>query len=305
MAWFEKIPLVTPVRGAILYAAVGGLWILFSDQFVLAVARNERTLTLLQSAKGSAFVVVTAGFVYGLSRTQSLQREALTRRIRAELHHVSILHRILRHNVRNQCSIIQGYLASVATHVPEEDRHAVDAIENAADRLVSLSEKASRLNKEISEGKVETRTVDVASAVGDVVATVGARYPDAEIRDVTPEGNANVEAVAPAAFDWILEELLVNAVEHNDRETPRVVVAVGTTAEAVVVTVEDNGPGLPRVEHELTEVDPESPLRHSEGVGLWVVRILTTLAGGSYELVEETADGAAVELGFPKADRRE
>jgi len=55
---------LTPFRIVALYAAVGGLWIIFSDTFVNRLAADQATLSLLQTAKGWFFVAATAGLLH-------------------------------------------------------------------------------------------------------------------------------------------------------------------------------------------------------------------------------------------------
>ena len=298
MALSERLPAVTPARGAIVYVVVGSLWILFSDQFVNAVAPDRTMATFFQTVKGVSFVALTTVFVYIVTRAQYEQREQLDRLVRADLQHISILHRILRHNVRNQCSIILGYLDSVERHVPDAERDQTVGIRDSVDRLLSLSEKSSRLNRAVSDDGTGGQVVDIGGAVADAVDAVLDRHPNVHVTADAPE--EPTRAVVPKAFDWVLGELFENAIEHNDREAPRVTVTVEDSPESVVVRVADNGPGLPPVERDLLERGAETPIQHSDGVGLWVVRILTMRVGGTCELVTDGSEGTTLELTLPK-----
>jgi len=299
MQWFERIPLVTPLRGAVLYAVCGFVWIGASDQLLLAIAPTPRTLTVLQTAKGSAFVVFSAGLIYVIAKAQYLQLEQLTDRVRTEIQHVSILHRILRHNLRNQASIIDGYLSELAPHVPDAERESLGEIEAAIERLVGLSDKMSRLNNELSDGEVATARLDLGSCVRDVADAARPQYPSARIETDVPEGDTPV--VGPRALEWVLGELLENAVVHNDAPTPRVSISVaeGPDGERAVVRVSDNGPGLPPVERRLAPDEPETQLEHSEGAGLWVTRLLVALSGGAFDVRTDDTRGTTVEIALP------
>ncbi|MGQ4275625.1 putative bifunctional diguanylate cyclase/phosphodiesterase [Pseudidiomarina sp. E22-M8] len=59
---------------AIIYLILGLVWIRFSDQFALALAADSNLLTELQTFKGWAYVIVTTGIFYFLSKT-ALDRE--------------------------------------------------------------------------------------------------------------------------------------------------------------------------------------------------------------------------------------
>ena len=69
-------PLRTAFRIALGYAVVGWIWILTSDRIVAMLTQDPETLVALNSAKGSAFVLVTASILFALvySQLQQLQR---------------------------------------------------------------------------------------------------------------------------------------------------------------------------------------------------------------------------------------
>lgn len=62
--WFKRG--LTPFRIVAIYVAVGGLWILFSDQLLAGVVSDLVTLARLQTLKGWFYVLVTAGLLYVL-----------------------------------------------------------------------------------------------------------------------------------------------------------------------------------------------------------------------------------------------
>src|SRR5512134_3352926 len=57
-------PQRTALRLALLYVAVSGIWILFSDRLLASLTQELRLLTGLQTLKGWAFVVCTGALLY-------------------------------------------------------------------------------------------------------------------------------------------------------------------------------------------------------------------------------------------------
>lgn len=53
-------------RIAIIYVTLALLWVFFSDHVLLALVRDEQTLSLLQSTKGALYVVFTGALLYWL-----------------------------------------------------------------------------------------------------------------------------------------------------------------------------------------------------------------------------------------------
>jgi signal transduction histidine kinase len=117
------------------------------------------------------------------------------------------------------------------------------------------------------------------------------------LRDVVPAGARVPVTVAPGDPQWTLgdpvalrqvfDNLVTNAVRHA---SSRVTVAAGRSADRVVVTVTDDGPGIPaadrdRVFDRFTRLD-DARTRDSggAGLGLAIVRELVRLHGGTVTL---------------------
>jgi len=78
-----------------IYVALGGLWILFSDQLLAAVVSDPVTVARLQTLKGWFYILVTAGLLYVLIRRHeaALLRagEVLERRVEERTRELSTL----------------------------------------------------------------------------------------------------------------------------------------------------------------------------------------------------------------------
>jgi len=66
-------PLRTALKIALGYAVVGWIWILTSDQIVAMLTQDPETMVILNSAKGSAFILVTATILFALVYAQLQQ----------------------------------------------------------------------------------------------------------------------------------------------------------------------------------------------------------------------------------------
>jgi diguanylate cyclase (GGDEF)-like protein/PAS domain S-box-containing protein len=65
-----KEHLAAALRVALIYAAVGALWIVFSDRLLYLAVPDTARLTALQTYKGWAFVAGSAALIYGLLRRE-------------------------------------------------------------------------------------------------------------------------------------------------------------------------------------------------------------------------------------------
>lgn len=78
-AWFFSLR--PDLRIALVYAAFGGLWILFSDRLLAALVTDLAALTLLQTYKGWAFVAASALVIFLLLRRELNLLTATERRL--------------------------------------------------------------------------------------------------------------------------------------------------------------------------------------------------------------------------------
>ena len=79
-----KPTLKTILLNALLYLFLGGIWILLTDQIVLHLVTDPRTLTLIQTFKGIAFVAVSAAFLYLIGRRDLLALKSSEEFLRRE-----------------------------------------------------------------------------------------------------------------------------------------------------------------------------------------------------------------------------
>jgi signal transduction histidine kinase len=102
-----------------------------------------------------------------------------------------------------------------------------------------------------------------------------------------------------------VENLLENAVEHNDADRPRVDVAVDPATgddRYTRLSVADDGPVIPEPELAVLRKGVETPLEHGSGIGLWLVHWAVTAAGGDVTFERTEPRGNVVTLVLPAAE---
>lgn len=291
-----SLPELTARRIAGTYFAFGVLWILFSDAVVYLFVSDPGTRFRIEAVKGGLFVIVSALLVYGLTaRAHERQRET-ERRLRQQTRELSILHRIVRHNLRNIATVIGGR-TETARETGELEPH-LKIVERKADRLATLAEKANLLRGVSAQSAGHRVEQDLSQAITEVCAQYRSDYPDARVEFCGPE---NLQTLVPARLGFAISELLENAVVHGG-PSATVTVDLAADAEEIHLTVEDDGPGLPDVEQTAIEGDVEDVLAHSEGVGLWLVRLIVEKSSGHLSVSDSSLGGAAVTMSVPRVD---
>jgi PAS domain S-box-containing protein len=204
----------------------------------------------------------------------------------------TVLNRVLRHNLRNDLSVIRGYTQLMANELDDSAPGAV-ALRHIDD-LISLSETARELD-EIVAADADRKPTDITAVVERVAAAVSKRYPDAT---VSVDADLDLTASVFPSFERAIRELIQNAAKHGG-EAPTIAVSVDATDEAFTVRVADDGPGLADAEASVVETGTETPLIHGSGLGLWLVHWVVSTHEGSIA-VDSDGDGTTMTVSVPR-----
>ncbi|MFF9849093.1 sensor histidine kinase [Streptomyces litmocidini] len=203
------------------------------------------------------------------------------------------------HELRTPLASIRGY-AELTRRGREEcgpdTRHALGRIESEATRMTGLVEDLLLLARLDAGRPLSYETTDLVPLVVDAVSDARAAGPDHHWRLELPTDGAVVRADG-ARLQQVLVNLLANARTHTPPGT-KVIARVRAEAGAVLVEIEDDGPGiapelLPVVFERFARGDA-SRSRHagSTGLGLAIVRAVVLAHGG--EAGVDSAPGRTV-----------
>ena len=131
----------------------------------------------------------------------------------------------------------------------------------------------------------------IAEAFDDLGADVRFEGPDRLVIDAVHDHLARA-----------IENLVDNAIKYGGNAT----ITLATDPDWAIVSVEDNGPGIPasqfaRVMHPFERSDAARSGRHpGMGLGLSIARNVAEAHGGRLELANRTGGGLRATLTFPK-----
>lgn len=212
-----------------------------------------------------------------------------------------VLSRVLRHNVRNQLNLVLG-LDGIATELEDEQKQdRVEKAVEAAERLYATIERSRSIERQIA-GKSDPSSQDLVHIVSEVAAEIRDEYPDTVIEDPVGE---SVYGDVTKRFTAAVEEVIRNAIEHNDNPEPRVEIGVtkSHSGEYIDVWIADNGPGIEPAQAEIAggkrQVDQATT--HLEGLGLWAVRWIVQSCRGDLKFRSNDPRGTIVTLRVPRS----
>ena len=215
---------------------------------------------------------------------------------------LSVLNRVMRHNLSNDLNVIRGYASLLEEAAdPAERQDALEHILASAGDLEKLSRTASWIEKVLGRCRGSARPSDITAQIARVCDDLAQRH-DADIHLDVDGGPWYVRG---SCIDEALFELVENAVKHSGSGPSTVEVAVCPhwgLEDHVMVTVADDGPGIPENTVEVLAGGVETQLNHGDGLGLWLVYWVVTLLGGSIEVDLPERGGTAVRLTLPVCD---
>jgi PAS domain S-box-containing protein len=208
---------------------------------------------------------------------------------------INVLNRILRHNLRNDLTVVRGRATMIADRLEDAgDAEDAEAIVRTADHLIDLSEEARELES-IVVSEFDRERIDAGSLARHVVGNVADEYPGASF---AVEGAEDVTVSAMPNLEAAVHELVENAAKHAGA-SPDVAVSVAAGPETVEIHVSDDGPGLPDIERQALRDGVETPMAHGIGLGLWLVYWIVTSHEGTID-AEASDDGTRMMITLPR-----
>lgn len=204
---------------------------------------------------------------------------------------LSVLNRVLRHNMRNDLNVIVGHAELLADGVSDDHSRSATAVESRGRRLLSISERARELDEVV--GSVDASdTVEVRSLIETVADELRGDHPAATVAiDVPDDLHLRTDR---DVCRIVFANLLTNAVEHTGDEPTVTVRAVSPRAGDAGGRVEaaDGGASVATDSPEGTDTSGGRP-DHGEGVDSDHSRSGAASEGG-VAVFEVTDDGPGI-----------
>jgi PAS domain S-box-containing protein len=213
---------------------------------------------------------------------------------------LTLLHRIIRHNLRNEMSVVMGHAEHLEEALADEDyERQAKIIQDVATDVGGLTRSVKQIEEIATNDASDFEPTNVAAVLESVQSEFGAEYSDAAIAvDVSQP----VWISADEGLHYGLTHAVENAIEHNDSARPSVVLEA--TADLVtnraIVRVVDDGPPIPEMELDAIDATEDtSDISHGSGVGMFVMKWCSESLGGNLDISHREGGGNVVTFTFP------
>lgn len=239
------------------------------------------------------------GDEYVLAEENDITEEkARTRRLR-------LLYRVIRHNLRNDMTVILGNTASLCGEISDEQyQERLTMIRETAEELGAMTDSVEDIVQFAVNEESQATPTEILPLLDDIIDDIESSYPSATV-EVCATDSAVV--AADGGLRVALYNAIENAIEHSQQADPVASVEVETTPAEGTVTIQvvDNGPEIPQMEIDaLDSQNDRTATNHGTGVGLFVMKWCTESLGGSLDISSAETGGNLVEFTFPMCQER-
>lgn len=205
------------------------------------------------------------------------------------------LHSLLRHDVKNKISLIQGYQKLMDDlDLPEKAKEYLDKAKEETDISMEIIDKISTLKKMEDE---ETGPVEIKNFLEQAIKR---NKPLASKKDVQLEVNYE-ECVVEAGL--LLEEMFSNLIENSlvHSECSKIRISTEEKKEKFIVTIEDDGEGISEdIEEKIFEKGFKTEKSSGSGLGMYLVNKIAENYNGKIELFDSKLGGAGFKVHLEK-----
>lgn len=300
MGRLHSVLTLSPLKISAGYFTFGVIWIPVTDVVLATGFASHQMPTLPGLVKGWTFIGLSTLLIFTLSRVHRQQMVTAQTRVETVNQQLQVLHRVFRHNIRNDLNVIKGYTDLVSERVTDEQSQTeLETVQQTATGIITISEKLGIIEKINPPSSDETAT-DLIRLVDDEINHIKRSYPAITITRQMPD---QAWINGGESLRYAIRETLENAVAHHNTSGSNceITIAIECDDHDVVLEISDNGPGIPKEELQALRTQSETSLSHTSSVGLWLVTWLCKLHNGSSEFTTGGERGTTVFLRFNAA----
>lgn len=207
---------------------------------------------------------------------------------------------LLRHDVLNRIQAVQGFLDLLKhTNLTENQADTVEKALAGTREQMDIIERV-RLLREVEEEE-DTRDIAIKSVIKSVIKQKNLRPFGTGVSIETFLPEEKVKAQGGKLLKPLFTNLIENSLEHS--EGNEIKISVNSTDNEVIVSVEDDGKGIPeKVQKEIIQAHFDDEETETSGLGLYLVKEIAEAYGGRIEIGDSKLGGARVDVHLKKSE---
>ena len=236
--------------------------------------------------------------------TEERRNESRMKALQAELVHFSRLSSVgtmasaLAHELNQPLTVVTNYLEAARDLLNSPDPETMAMVQQALDEAAKQSVRAGQIVRKlrdyVSRGEIEKRPTALIPLLGDAVALLQAELSGSAGNIAVSASEDIVDILAdPIQIQQVVINIVRNAFEAMDgQEDQRVAIrAAPVSGGLVMVTIEDNGPGIDREIAEHLFRPLASSKTTGMGLGLSICKTIIEAHGGTIEAMPGETGG--------------
>ncbi len=210
------------------------------------------------------------------------------------------LHSLLRHDLGNKLIVTKGWLELLnESDLSEEDQKRLESSLNGVLEGLELIENTRTLHN-LESGEKEKEPIDLKKAMQESLE----RHEDLAEK-LNFEINNNIDKEIKVEGGLLLKELFSNLVENslNHSEGSRMNISLKEEKEKIIVTIEDNGKGIPDdIKEKITQKGFKGEDSSGTGLGMHLAKRITETYGEKLKIMDSELGGARFDIILNRAE---
>ena len=203
---------------------------------------------------------------------------------------------------------IKGLMDGIASTPEKQDRFLETAYRRTGEMDLLLNQLFYLSKIETGNMPITLRKIEISSFIKNYVqAKHGLMEAEKEELVEETKGITAEVAVDPEQLQRIFDNLLENSRKYGEKVPLKMKIGLRKTPEGILIRFSDNGVGvpenkLPYVFEEFYRVDESRNKKEGNGLGLYIVKYLIEVMGGTVRA--ENEDGFVVSMELPLGERK-